>query len=364
MKNTIFTSLITLIILLFAYLLIGIWGIFEIKKNSKLLFSNKENYLFHKKYSEKIHHLRDVDRWGVKKNEYLFSEINNNGIKTILFQGDSWIESISEIKTSKNLIEKFAKKNNFNVFNAGITSYAPSLMHKQYEILKEDFNILPNIILIYIDQTDIGDEFCRYKNNKVYSKQGNLIKISREKFSRATYDYSKIYIYSELNFENNFQKILKFPIKKSEYFLKRNINSVKNILTNGYQDRNQNKCSFKQIMKELFYFNLEAKNNFKKSLTEYLKYLKQEKKIEQIFIASFPHKNHLTKKYRVNVSDYIDEVLSTHKDDRIKHINMSKMNFKKNQIDKIYIKNDLASHLKSEFHTNIFLKNILSYLEN
>ena len=55
-----------------------------------------------------------------------------------------------------------------------ITSFAPSLMHKQYEILKQEFYIKPDLLIIYIDQTDIGDEFCRYKNKKIYSKNGKL----------------------------------------------------------------------------------------------------------------------------------------------------------------------------------------------
>ena len=33
--------------------------------------------------------------------------INEYEKKTILFQGDSWIQSISEIKNSKNLLKKF-----------------------------------------------------------------------------------------------------------------------------------------------------------------------------------------------------------------------------------------------------------------
>ena len=47
-----------------------------------------------------MHHLRDSNRWGETENSYLFSVINfnNTNSKTILFQGDSWIESISEIK--------------------------------------------------------------------------------------------------------------------------------------------------------------------------------------------------------------------------------------------------------------------------
>ena len=86
-----------------------------------------------------------MDRWGKKNNEYLFSILNQSGNKNkkILFQGDSWIESISEIESSLGLLKKFGIDNKFTIYNAGVTSFAPSLMHKQYEILKEDFKIMP-----------------------------------------------------------------------------------------------------------------------------------------------------------------------------------------------------------------------------
>tara|TARA_Y100000591_G_C21770049_1_gene665096 strand:+ start:93 stop:1193 length:1101 start_codon:yes stop_codon:yes gene_type:complete len=362
MKNKIFTFIISVFVISFFYVLVGFWGIIEINKNKKFLFKNKVNLEFHKKYSEKIHHLRDANRWGFKRNEYLFSIINENEKKTILFQGDSWIESISEIKNSKNLLKKFGIDYKYNIYNAGITSFAPSLMHKQFEILKKDFNIIPNILIIYIDQTDIGDEFCRYKNNKVYSDDGRLVAIDRERFTRATYDYSKLYMYSELNFDSYVKKILKFPYKKTIYFIKRNNNQIKNIINNGYANRNKSKCGFKEIMRELANYNVKAENNFKESLKNYLKTLILENSIEKIFLVSFPHKGHLSNSYRVNVSSYIDDVINSKKDNRLVHLNMSKLEFDKLEVEKIYKKNDLASHLTDEYHTKLFMNNILSNL--
>ena len=66
MKKNIFVSLIIFFIIVIFYLFFGIWGIFEINKHEKFLFKSDQKLKFHKKYSEKIHHLRDVDRWGKK----------------------------------------------------------------------------------------------------------------------------------------------------------------------------------------------------------------------------------------------------------------------------------------------------------
>ena len=45
-------------------------------------------------------------------------------------------------------------------------------MTSQLDILQREFEIIPNIIIVIIDQTDIGDELYRYKNveNDFFSK--------------------------------------------------------------------------------------------------------------------------------------------------------------------------------------------------
>ena len=72
------------------YVLLGFWGIIEINKNKRFLFKSQANLEFHKKYSNQMHHLRDANRWGDKKNGYLFSTIKDgfNKDNTILLQYD------------------------------------------------------------------------------------------------------------------------------------------------------------------------------------------------------------------------------------------------------------------------------------
>ena len=364
-KNKIFKLLLSFVILIIFYLIYGLFGIYDLKINNNLLFLSKDNFEFHKKYSKELHHIRDSNRWGAEKNDYLFSIINQNKSSsvTVLLQGDSWIESISEIKSSKNLISKFGEKNNYNIINAGITSYAPSAMNKQYQILKNDFQIKPDILVIYIDQTDLGDEYCRYKHNKVYSSDGEFLRIKNENYNKAIYDYTKIYEYSDLKFKGKHAIIIKYPFVKVRYFVKRNINQIKEIISFGYSEKNIRKCSFEHIQKELIEKNDSSIKNFEFSLNEYLKYLKNEINIKKILIVSFPHKNHYKKIYKINVSNVIDNFLMTNKDKRVYHLNMSKMFSSINNPDIIY-KKDLASHLKDEYHTNLFLKNILQEIIN
>ena len=111
MKKFIFYLITIIILIIPIYFIVGIWGIFEINKNSKNLFQSKENLYFHKKYSEKLHHLRDSNKLR-KTQDYLFSVVhsNNSFKKTILIQGDSWAEQILQVELSKNLLKDFAEK--------------------------------------------------------------------------------------------------------------------------------------------------------------------------------------------------------------------------------------------------------------
>ena len=105
-----------------------------------------------------------------KPENYLFTIINNfkDNKKNILIQGDSWIEQLNETENFNSFKEiyNFTNINNLGFINSGITSYSPSLMQIQLNILEKDFNIKPNMVIAYIDQTDIGDELCRYKYNR------------------------------------------------------------------------------------------------------------------------------------------------------------------------------------------------------
>ena len=361
MNKKIFKLLSFCLVFLIFYISFGVFGIFQINKNSKILFKTKEKLEFHRKYSEKMHHLRDSNRWGETENDYLFSVVNFDNAKseTILFQGDSWIESISEIKESSNLLKKFGKDKNYNIYNSGITSFAPSLMHVQHKILKKDFNIKPDKLVIYIDQTDIGDEFCRYNHNKIYKENGELERVQSEKFNKAIFDYTRTYQYSDLNFSGKLITILKYPTIKFKYFINRNIFQVKQIYLNGFNNRNFRKCSFREIEKVLLKNNPRAEESFKKSLLEYLDFLSLETNIKKIIIVSFPHLKHHKNKYSVNVSNYIDQVLDFHSDNRIEHLNMGNLEYLNKNYSKIY-KKDLASHLKNKYHTNLFLKKIIS----
>ncbi len=348
----------------FIYCLIGLLGILDFNKNKNNLFKTKDNLDFHQKFSKKLHHLRDSNRWGKKKNDYLYTEIGKSKNGThILLQGDSWMEQVLEINSSFSLFKDFSEIKNLKIINAGITSYSPTLMNLQYQILKENFGIKPETVVIYIDQTDIGDEICRYNPSKVFNNN-TLIGVKKEFFTNKIYDYTKIYSYSEINFINNFPlKFLRLANFKIKYFFIRSYNRFHEIAEVGWKNRGSVKCRFSEIQKYLFNLDKNSKDIFINSIKNYLKVLEEDKNVKNILIVTFPHFLHLKGEYNVNVSFLIDDLLEINNFYKISHLNFSKLNFSKINYENIYIDGDPSSHLNNEYHSKLFVKGIIKEIQ-
>ena len=306
------------------------------KKKYDYLLKNKEHLSFYKKYTNELHHLRDI--YGVKEienpNNFLFNFINkfNKNKKTILLQGDSRTQAFNA-KIVKTLIKN--NYNKYNFINGGTTSFSPSLMSVQFDILKRDFNIKPNIIIALIDPTDIGDENCRYKKNTII-KNNKILKVEKEKIPSKIYYLENIILLSEIYNDDSFFK--------SKYLKK---------LIQQYKKANNKKtnCLYNDIQKYLIKPNTEGTEYFKKVLKIYLKNISNHKSVEKIILVSYPHIQHLDKnaynvKYETSISNIIDSLDYSNK--KITHLDTYKNNifenYNKNYF-KIFIEGDHASHL-------------------
>ena len=120
-------------------------------------------------------------------------------------------------------------------------------MSLQLDILEKDFNILPNIVISYIDLTDLEDENCRYKNNKVF-ENGILKSVKSDNYSlyRTVYNYSKIYGLSRifLSKKSKISKTFHLINFKFEYGLKKSgIRFYKKYISNLKSDKEKlRKC--------------------------------------------------------------------------------------------------------------------------
>jgi hypothetical protein len=135
---------------------------------------------------EKTHHLREIDpeKWGYEENpdEILFTVIRpfEGQQRRLLIQGDSWGEQVTQSPFSHAVVEDFARLNDWGAVSAGTTSYSASPMTTQFQVLRDAYGLDPTDVLVFFDQTDLGDELCRYKDRRRLGSNGELLAVSPE----------------------------------------------------------------------------------------------------------------------------------------------------------------------------------------
>ena len=391
MRNSYLVILSCLVSIPIIYVILFIHTFFNLHNEFQENFKSLENLNFHEKYSKKVHHIRQekVLDWLWKKpkvEDMMFTTINKLEDKEliVLIQGDSFMEQLTnssyykqdtnvELLTngekpkniSVELVQKFKSKKKVGFVSGGTGSYSPSLMNLQLDVLEQDFKILPNIIIAYVDQSDIGDEYCRYKNHRFY-ENGVLKSIQPESHLmwRETFNYSEIYEKSKIRLKNK-SKILqtffltnfnfKYGFVKSSTRLYR-----KYISTNKVDKEKLTKCYWGTIEKYLIKHHDTETEYFKDQVKKYLENMKKKEHIEKIFFVTFPHKKNFNKTYKLNVSDVIESVV---KDEKIvTHINFSKILLNDNNFnyENIYLNDGI--HLNRDNHANLFMKKILDEL--
>jgi len=359
------------------YLVLFIYTFFNFDNEFKHSLKSLEILNFHEKYSKKIHHLRDENFLTVlsekaKVEDYLFTSLNKLDDKEmiVLFQGDSWME-MTNIHSSIKLLQNFKSKKKIGFINGGIGSYSPSLMNVQLDVLEEDFEIFPNIVVAYINQEDIGDEICRYKKNKVY-KNGILNSVKQETDFRGPgwFNFSKIYGLSRIYLNENLKITKTFQLInfKFMYAVKRSSKRIykKYISFYNKDEPKIEKCYWENVKKYFINPSKSDLNYFASTIEEYLKKMAEKKHIEKVFLVTFPLKEHFYKNsgqeitYEFNVSDVVDLVVENKKN--VTHINFSKIllndiNF---EYEDIWLEDNI--HLKYDLFAKIFLQKILDEL--
>tara|TARA_B100000579_G_C22238715_1_gene579478 strand:- start:70 stop:555 length:486 start_codon:yes stop_codon:yes gene_type:complete len=148
------------------------------------------------------------------------------------------------------------------------------------------------------------------------------------------------------------------------------LKKFKRIKKFGFKNRSLPKCYWQDIEKPLIENNLSQINYFSDRVKEYIEKISKKEYIEKIFIVTFPHKanlfptkNSLGKEvfYKANVQNIVEKISKDYPN--IEHINFLDeiRGNEKYLFENAYI--DFDPHLKEKFHSDLFLKTILSKLE-
>ncbi len=98
-----------------------------------------------------------------------------DGKEIIWIFGDSWLEGIRKENINNNIIGTELDEDYKLIRLIGTTSYSPLLMHLAYKDRILRYKETPDNVVIFIDQTDIGDDYCRYRPSVLRDKKGKLI---------------------------------------------------------------------------------------------------------------------------------------------------------------------------------------------
>ena len=382
MKNSYLIIVSCLVSIFLLYTLVFIYTFFNFNNEFKYTFKSLENLNFHEKYSKKIHHIRGEATLTTlfkrpKVEDLLFTTITNPKEKEVivLFQGDSWMAQLTtpldNNSISAELVQKFKSNKKVAFINGGTESYSPSIMNLQLDVLEHDFKIFPNIIIAYIDQTDIGDENCRYKNNKVY-KDGVLKSIQPEAYlgHKDYFNYAQVYGISKIFLKDNSKisktfQLINFKFKYG--ITKKSIRFYRKYISNSKLNKSKLiKCYLGEIENYLINPNDADIKYFADSIREYLKKIDQKKHVKKVFLVTAPHKKHFYKNsdqktsYKLNVSDVVNSILEDKKN--ITHIDFSKilLNDKNFDYENIFISDNI--HFNTNTHGKLFIQKILDEL--
>ncbi len=364
--NFILLAIVTLILSIFVEL-VATSFVNDSKENFPF---SKEFKKFYMKYSSKSNHLRkpsfiynigpgrqpEVFGRRANINDLIFSspyKIDENK-PTILVQGDSWAQQFLRYDTDDLQNKLTPLTANSNLIVAGVNSYSPSLMTAQLKYLRDDFDVNPSVLIAIIDQTDIGDEICRYRHLRHLDKKTGEVVVRNFDYRRDdknsnVYEVLRQFRYSDiLDKESiNTLKLAKIAALQVEI-------NISNLL-------NDQTCAWNDIAAPLYGFiTLEDKEYFKSTVFDYINFVLKQAAIEKLVIVSHYHMLHSTGEYKINVSNLIDEVLtaeSYHFDrSRVSHVKFLPSN---KLSDEIFYVKDVASHLRSSGHSGHYLEGII-----
>ena len=350
MKEKIFLVLVSTLITIFT---IEIFSKRIISEKLQRLNYNEKISSFYDIHYKNLHHLsthpkdfKDVENI----NSLLFRTLGNGATK-ILIHGDSWGAQF-EIKKSKKLLLKFAKKYDLQFILAGNSSYSFSPLTAQLTKLRDDFSIFPKFIIIIVDQTDIGDELCRYQNLRYKSNGRVYVKPDPIGTTRI---YSIGNYLEQCRILNSSGFAIKNLIDHKKFVIELN----KNVNEKGYP------CTSKSILKKLEKeISNEDKNYIIEVINDYTENVFDNDNLDKLFIVTHPHRNHITNEYRLDIKDLILESLNTlDNGDSIILIDQFNFNYYSN-LDSVFVAGDITSHLNENYFIENFVKKILKTLES
>jgi hypothetical protein len=335
-------------------------------KTSKSWIMSDVDIEIYRKYENRLNHLRDFTSWRAKAshtytddpNNLIFNQFSNEYPQDkVLITGDSWGEKFALDLKSFQTLEQYSRNSNVNITISGTGSYSPTLLGIQGRILNSDFGLTFDKAFIVIDNTDIGNELCSYKD-VIYQDVEGLVNARAfvAEDNQAVFNHQTMLRVSEIiNSENlSLVKLFQLSLKKLNNYIYRETepncgwSQISHFLTDGMEEE------------ELAYFN---------STLDYLvEELRSTNQNMTIYLITIPHRGHVTGEYVLSTGSVIAEYLHNTVYSNLFQLDLTeKINSLLNagyQLDDIFIADDLSSHLTSFAHNELLVPLVLSKINN
>jgi lysophospholipase L1-like esterase len=117
---------------------------------------------------------------GIRINKARPSDIDKEEAFTILFMGDSFVQGYGDDDTIPQHIWEYFERSGKDtrglaLLNAGYLSYSPLIYSAQARMLQS--HIKPDLVVLVLDETDMSDDYCRYRHLAVRDGNGNVIAV-------------------------------------------------------------------------------------------------------------------------------------------------------------------------------------------
>ncbi len=330
---------------------------------NKYLTIPDETIEFYKTHITDLHHLRELNdgRWKISENPHdaIFSTIApfRKNQSNILIQGDSWAQQFNSA-TSKKALAQFADERQVGIINAGVSSYAPSVMTVQLRKLRQQFQIHPTNIVAIIDQTDIGDELCRYAVRRNFDASNRLISVQPKPFGSTEMFSWGVFFRKQAIFRSD-----KFALQK--------LTEITALKIRQYLSKEKMRCDWPEISRPLVQgISKEEEEDFIRAVRGYIDEVFSDNQVKSLHIIVHPHRNHLPQylqsRYVLYAGELVKSAVQSNKHGNniilLDFLNQEIGSYLNNPGQELFTEGDRGSHLKSEIHGTELTPRILAEL--
>jgi len=328
-------------------------------------YPNRQAIEFYRTYTNRLHHLRDPAPTRRKLNDNprnaLYTTVRNytrEAKANVLIQGDSWAEQFLDSPQTFQYLSTLARTSSMGLVIAGVSSYAPSPMTMQLRILRNDFHIHPNTIIAVIDQTDVGDEICRYHPRRRFDSRKQLLAVTPEPMdSMETYSLNEFFEHSQI-WSTDKLGFLKYMDRIKYEFL------------TWDRKKQPQRCTWSNIRT---YLEGDLTNDeetiFMTNLLGYIDEVFMEDELQILYFSTHPHRNHVfpdtsSRLYQIDVSTLIRKAVNQSKWRSWIQIIDFGVDFQRHynnwQTNEIFREGDKSSHLTNKAFDTVYTKYIFS----